>query len=262
MGISERRLSTYGLVLPVYRVESWRNAEARISGEILGSCFSIAPEFMLTAGHVVAAINDAASSGAIGLLEPATSRIHPIPIRDAENLDADIGLLRVAPGARTAWFGRPWWRTDGLTMLNPVQAIGYPYGLREFSGGQLVLQRGFVGHVTSHIAEYVPIGMRTSKFGAYELSFAAPRGLSGAPLFATDGSYDVHGIVIGNSESSMLVFSNVERDETTSATTVVERHESLSLGLAVDASSVLSLRSRLLGATVRDCIVTNEILKR
>jgi hypothetical protein len=262
MAAQDRTLSSYGLVMPVYHVDVPGAVDAKIIGEVVGSCSSIAPNLFLTAGHVVSALNASKESAVIGFLNPASNRLVPMPIQASEQLAADIGILRAETALHGQWFGRPSWSREPLIMLSPVQAYGYPYGLREFSKGQMVVQRGFVGHIVAHISEYLPLGMKPPSFGVYELSFAVPRGLSGAPLLRQiGGTLDVHGIVIGNSDSSMLVYQGSESEGEGHATTVVERYESLSLGLAVDAVTIMGLHSRMLGSTVQQCIAANGILR-
>ncbi len=69
----------------------------------------------------------------------------------------------------------------------------------------------------------------------YELSFSAPRGLSGAPVMAADR---VVGIIIGNRSTEMLVFSHREM-VTEEREFVTERFEAMQLGIAIRSTELL-----------------------
>ncbi len=71
------------------------------------------------------------------------------------------------------------------------------------------------------------------------------------------GKAVIHGMIIGNSESKMLVFRSEERDKNGDTVTAVEQYESLTLGIAITASEIIALPSKLLGSTIdehlKDC---------
>jgi len=67
----------------------------------------------------------------------------------------------------------------------------------------------------------------------------------------------LHGMVIGHSESKMIVFHSEEVVKEAWETTVVEHHKVLRLGVAVTADHILGCESRLLGGVFRDFLGSN-----
>ena len=112
----------------------------------------------------------------------------------------------------------------------------------------------------SRLDEFKPVGWAGSAFPVCELSFAMPRGLSGAPLLNSQGAVFVHGVVIGNSEARMLVFRSEERLTHGAVVAVVEQYEALTLGIAVEAKAVLTQTSTLLGKTIREHLVEHHLI--
>ena len=135
--------------------------------------------------------------------------------------------------------------------------MGFPYGTLRVDEKLKSVQRVFQGYVVSRIIEFKPVGVSGNPYAVYELSFAAPRGLSGAPLLNAAGSLLLHGMVIAHSESKMIVFHSEEVVKEAWETTVVEHHEVLRLGVAVTADHILGSESRLLGGLVRDFLGSN-----
>jgi len=176
---------------------------------------------------------------AVLLLNPATEVFHEARITDMEQLSADVGLFEIEPGQGRLWFGRIPWARKHLTDDDRVRTFGFPYGLNQVAGQQTLVLRSFGRQPVAHLKQYLPPGLIGAPFGAYELSFTAPRGLSGAPLLTKGHNYAVHGVIIGDAQYSMLVHqqSDIERtdDGSRTETKTVERYESLSLGVAVDA---------------------------
>src|SRR5437773_12310293 len=77
-----------------------------------------------------------------------------------------IGKYCHLPGARS-----------GLAGATGVETYGYAYGLHRAPDRSAVILRAFKGHVVSDPLKFsLPSDSRS--FHAYELSFAAPRGLS------------------------------------------------------------------------------------
>ena len=263
--MTERKLSYHALALPICRVEQEQQENYRIKGEILGTCFAIGNTHLITAAHVISDLTAIQSNAGVMLLNPEGQSFHIAPIIATEILHADIGILQIEPKQGKLWFGRARWRGTPLSEFERIRAFGYPYGLHTVGDRQQIVLRSFEGHTVVHLREYLPLGMSGDPFSVYELSFATPRGLSGAPLCTfTDNNVRVHGVVIGNSQSSMLVFQSseksTEKDGERTETTIVERYESLSLGIAVDMLTIKELKSGLLGSTVGAFLTTNELL--
>jgi len=212
-----------------------------------GTAFGIGPDVFVSASHVAKAALQYPVPCIGFLAQGPDSPEHRIwakaPIEDAETHDdLDLALLKCR--------GRPYavlpWRVKRLNLLDPVISGGFPYGhdpenLRLFS-------RMYSGHVSAHY----PFLEFKAKPDVYELSFSAPRGLSGAPLMilVPGGSPEVVGYVFGNGKSSMLVASDAEVVREGNKETIVERYESLSYGLAVSSYSVLDVHSNLLKTTI------------
>ena len=266
-------LSGYSMVLPLLPARSDAPGGAAVDGGIFGTCFSIGGPFMLTAGHVAATAPFEANRRLIAAIQtPDGMAFKAAEVVQCEQLTADIGLLKVQfhyPES-ASWIRRLAWSERHLLPFEVVRTAGYPYGLHitEEHGNALVV-RGFQGQVVASIQHFKPQGMKGPLFAIYELSFMAPRGLSGAPLMNANGVPVVHGVVIGNSESKMLVFRSEEREtekeeseqEKKEKTSSFEQYEALSLGIAVTAAQVFALESKMLGGTVRQHLSTQGLLQ-
>jgi hypothetical protein len=147
-----------------------------------------------------------------------------------------------------------------LVGLEEARTIGYAYGLQEVDGEKTIVTRAFQGRLVARVNRFKPLGHRGDVFPVYEMSFAAPRGLSGSPLLSAQGSIVVHGLMIGNSDSRMLVFASQETVQESRETTRVEHYESLSLGIATQGPFIMSLESRLLGTTIERHLEAQELI--
>jgi hypothetical protein len=247
----------YSMASPILCAED-SSGEQRAIGEVRGSAFSIGGDYFLTAGHVARAAA-ACPGGAVAVVPDSRGDLRPARIVDSEILEGDVGLLRAdvatigsASMDSSGSFYCLQWQTKQLNPFEIVRVVGYAYGVHTVDERRSLVVRGFQGHVTSHLMEFKPVGWKGSPFPVYELSFVAPLGLSGAPLLNASGTVQVHGVVIGNSESRMLVHRSDERLTEEGAVSTLENYEVLTLGIAVDASYVLALRSNLLGKPIRD----------
>jgi hypothetical protein len=146
----------------------------------------------------------------------------------------------------------PWlrWNEANLGVLAPVMSIGYAYGSLSVDSEVMILARAFSGHIVCTIPRYRPVGFEGRSFSVHEVSFAAPRGLSGAPLLSNGDHTQVRDLIIGNSRSEMLVHSATEQVSDWLRIERVERFEGLYLGIAVRACEIMGLKSNLLGATI------------
>jgi hypothetical protein len=114
--------------------------------------------------------------------------------------------------------------------------------------------------VVSELVDFKPVGGRGLGFRAYELSFGAPRGLSGAPVFRNTESVQISGIVIGNSQSRMSILETEEVSDDGSSRTVVQQFESLTLGIAVQAAEVFEMTSELAGGKLGEHLILQKLL--
>lgn len=136
----------------------------------------------------------------------------------------------------------------------------HPYGFYMVDDERSIIARAFSGEVACTLPRFRPPGFRGPAFSVHELSFAAPCGLSGAPLISACDPPTVKGIVIGNSSSEMRVAFETETDADGKSSHTVERVERLSLGIAVRAVQIASLGSSLLGRTVADHLRDSNLL--
>jgi len=254
--------SGYSISLPVFAGVEVDGGAFRIEGEVQGTAFALGGNYMLTARHVASGIpRSGKNQMVVGLQEP-DGHFKAARVSSVEELDADLALLEVeflVPGS-DAWFHRFGWREAPIEPFEAVRTVGYAYGMQTIGDRKSVVVRGFQGHIVSRLTEFKPVGWTGSSFAVYELSFVAPRGLSGAPLMNSQGTATVHGVVIGNSESKMMVFRSEERVNEPAGVTAVEQYEALTLGVAVVASEVLSQESRVLGSSIKQHLQAHGLL--
>lgn len=212
--------------------------------QIYGTAFSIGDKCFLTAAHVVESAKENEWAG-IGYPEGQSWKVSSLI--DSETItESDLGIVKAdVPNPKSLK-----WRFDQLSMLEDVQTVGYPYSLD--LENLIIGARAFTGHIVAG-----PIFQRlTAKPRIYELSFQCPRGLSGAPLLRKNS---IVGMIIGNRTTQMLVFSDKEILAEGGKETIVERYESLQLGMALQSASVININSRILG-TIRNHLVNNGLV--
>jgi hypothetical protein len=214
---------------------------------VYGTAFAIGGGAFLTASHVATEAlrrpNPRLAYGVGNILGGAPVVAHELcPALDLAVLRAHVPNAKAAP-----------WRTADVALTADVYASGFPYALDET--GDYFSVRAFKGYVVAR----VPFTRLPGAPLCYELSFQAPRGLSGAPLWTFGPSAGVQGIVIGNRATEMTVFSSRERVNDGSELTV-ERFEALQLGIALHAEGLLAYRSTLLGCTLADHLQAHGLL--
>jgi hypothetical protein len=173
----------------------WRDDQGSESS-FLGTCFAYpSPQHFLTAAHCVAGLEasslrvDAVFGGMFQKAEVQWISRHP---------QADIALL----GASTS----PWASATPFVRIRPHPILGEPfyafgYPADVFSADpDKETDRLFRGHLQRIFYYSSPIGRTT--YLAFELNIACPRGLSGGPVFVTEGDFEVMGIVTENLEST------------------------------------------------------------
>src|SRR3990172_4994834 len=254
--------SGYSITLPVFRAQRREDQTFLIQTQVEGSAFPLGGEFMVTAAHVSA--TDSASDDAtmvVGIQAP-DGYFKAAEITEVEDIGADIAVLRVSFSVPESndWFNRFKWSRSQLDPFTPVRTVRYAYGTHTIDGNTSVVVRGFHGEVVSRLNEFRPLTMKGSPFQVYELSFLAPRGLSGAPLLNAQGKVQIHGVIIGNTDTRMMVFRSQETIQEDAKTTIVEQYDALSLGVAVTADDILPRKSRLLGASVEKHLAVHELI--
>jgi len=202
---------------------------------VYGTAFSIADNCFLTAGH---SIQNAISENdvlSVGFVDGAT--YIAAEALDYEVIpDFDTGIIKtIAHVGRAKQYQ---WQREQLAALMDVDVSGYPYAFDPKRN--IIASRSFKGYVVSRTR--TPFA--ANPWG-YELSFASPRGLSGAPLTTRDNFPLIVGMVVGNCSTEMNIFTDREiiSDD---KERIVERYEALQLGIAIESAELLSVRSRIL----------------
>lgn len=217
--------------------------------DIKGTAFNIGGDFFLTAGHVVQGQPPSGQFRALAFQRD--SGFFGVRVVDAEVLSKDLGILAldsVGKGYGAHVHMLPWTENKSWSFFEPVRSIGYGYGIQNLGGELSLVIRGFQGHLVTCLNKFRPVGSTAAPYEALELSFAAPCGLSGAPLIEKAGK--LLGVVTGNSESKMMVYHSKETLKERGETTEVERYEGLTLGIAVPSWAVVPTYSKLLGCTI------------
>jgi hypothetical protein len=217
---------------------------------------------MMTAGHVAAGFGDSnALIPLVGLFGPER-RFKCAQVTASEILPGDVAVLKMDYLAAETihWQPKIRWGSRGLVGLEPIRAIGYAYGIYTTDQDTRIVSRAFEGAVTARLSRFKPLGSDIASFPVYELPFLAPRGLSGCPLLSAKGAILVRGVIIGNSQAKMLVYSSEEIVEEPSGKTRIEHYESLTLGIATDGLFIQQLRSELLGTTIGAHLEAHSLL--
>ena len=247
----------YRMAMPIFSAKRDQNDNFDVKGTILGTCFPIGNDYFMTAGHV---LNQIPKNEGVVCLHNEQNLFKGAPIVETEILSYDLGLFKVEyiDSRHQSCFDILNWSEKSLFIFDKVRSLGYPYGLTENRGKKGIAQRGFEGTVVVPLLEFSPPGSSYPPFAVYELSFPAPRGLSGAPLLSVDDKNHIAGIIIGNSSSSIEVFSSKE----TEGDKAYEVRETMSLAVAVQEGQVFLTKSKLLGKTIGDHLKYMGLLSR
>ena len=240
-------MNAYELVFPVISgdVIEKNGNNSMLTRQVLGTCFSVGGGFFLTAAHVLTAALECERHG-IGFPLEKVWQVSPF-LKTEIHEDIDIGIIQ----AELPNYQSLNWNILPLGMWASARTIGYPYAL-DLEHIHLNV-RAFTGHIVSELTFY---GL-SAKPRIYELSFQAPRGLSGAPLINELG--EISGLVIGNKSTEMQIFSDREIIADGSKEIVVERYEALQLGIALISTSMLDLKTSILEDTLRNHLKMNGL---
>jgi len=206
--------------------------------QIHGSAFSVGPNLLVTAAHVVRGIPKDSMIG-LGFPDFARSRWSIVKVEETEcHATLDVAVLRSNGAGPVA---QPW-TSERLPILTDVQSYGFPYALD--GSKRMINVRAFKGHI---VAIY-PWAELSGRPVILELSFQVPRGLSGAPIFQPVGNRVV-GMAVGNRTMEMPVLSSREI-VSDGRELVVERFEALNLGIAIATYSLFSAEFKMLGGSI------------
>jgi hypothetical protein len=258
-------LTGYDLVFPLLAGTESAPGTFDTTKQILGTAFYLGSGFFITAGHVACVLQDQTRVPLLatpipGESGPASASV----IQEIEILDHDLAILRlnVRTNPQVVEPVIPWF-TGEVSPFDDLWAIGFPYGLIPSGEFQQFQLRSFRGHAVGNPSGYELPSDNMRPASVYELSFQAPRGLSGGPLIAGLPNREaiLAGIVVGNSSQSMIVHTGTETDASGQQKTIVERHESLHLGIAIQSSEALELNSDILGSTIGTHLSARDALR-
>lgn len=208
---------------------------------IHGTAFSIGGGLLLTANHVVELAEDVIqqdkdnlfalarfSSTARGLAAVTCNVVERWPDIDV----CVIGSTLLTDPENLMW------AQQVLPVFSPVRALGYPGAADLQQDFVVVSVRGFSGTIVNG-------GLQRQLPGqplGYELTFSAPKGLSGGPLLQVNGA--VAGMILGNSRivlDSQEVNEERILDERTQTVKIFESKDFMNLGIAIAAPVLLEL---------------------
>jgi hypothetical protein len=214
--------------------------------QVIGTCFSIGEDYYLTAAHVISSLK---GFDWVGIGFPLDNIWQGSPIINYEMLDdIDVGIVHAEVPNKSLLK----WSHQKHFMWENVRTVGFPYAI-DYVNLQINL-RGFAGHIVS---EVIFDGLK-SRPHIYELSFQAPRGLSGAPLLSTRN--EIIGLIIQNKSTEMTISIDRETLADGNKEIIVEKIEALQLGIAIVSTEILNLTFQILGSTLREHLVKNYLL--
>lgn len=225
-----------------------------------GTAFTLGEGVFVTTAHV---IEELETGNAPHLRQlTGTGVTDALPIRASDRLEyIDIGFLFVDTNSP------PIPMIDGSTFQREdVWSEGFAFGLDVEA--MLFSSRHFKGYIVStkkynNWQEIDPsrTGAPNWPMAVHELSFAAPKGQSGSPLFIDDedGNTSCIGMIIGNSKSSVATVSQSEVIGEGDTREVVEYHDFLYLGQSISSASMLDCRIGTLNRSIREHLGVNSV---
>jgi hypothetical protein len=214
--------------------------------QVYGTAFKLLQNTFMTTGHSVEAAQSERPFG-IGTPLEVRGRVWIMPATAAEIIpEYDLGLIRVDEPDDSRINALPWTMT-AIGGGDYVMSGGYAMGL-DLAEHTLTC-RSFRGNV---VADLYKVTLLAGNPVYYELSFAAPVGLSGAPVM--DINRNVVGYIIGNRQSGMETIVSREVSSDGAKEETFTRWEGISYGLAVSCHSLKDVKSELLGMSIGEFI--------
>jgi hypothetical protein len=210
---------------------------------VCGTAFSLGSDVYLTAGHVWENVQTYPLQ-AMGVRRGPAQEMTLYRVTESETIAAfDLAILRTSATAPNKALI---WSTLEPGLFADVRAFGYPYGYD--AELETLSIRAFRGEVVGGTS----LRTLTGHPAVYELSFACPRGLSGAPLAWWESKPRGHvvGVVVTNTITEMPVFTETETLAEGGQVTKLIKTEALHLGIAIRSSVVAGIPSALLGSTI------------
>jgi len=221
------------VIVPVTTVGPVTDFPPFLINSVEGTGFILGAGFLVTCWHCVAAAPPEGCFYGVTRLGPEGQNLgSPIGrIRQVtSNVDLAVGRVRYTNplGFRIAETA-PSLGADVWTFGYPLTDIErLPNGITSFTAHPPLLK----GHVTRPFVYAHPSGVRIP---SWELSFAAPEGLSGAPVFLA-GTLDIVGVVYGNNDVRAVEYEGFVDPETGERESAV--HRVVSFGLAHHLTSL------------------------
>lgn len=206
---------------------------------INGTAFSIGQGFFLTAGHVLKELLEHKFYGILKL--NGTGGAELFEIEDYELIkEFDLVILYI-PKFILEDIYHLTWNGNYSEMFTDVFTIGFPYGYEP--DRKEIRTRGYKGYIIS--------ATRIDEFKGvfYELSFSCPRGISGAPII-DDENKSLMGIIVGNKSTEIEVYRETEILDNGKQKNSYLKYEAIEYGIALDITSVVKYKSKLLGKTI------------
>jgi len=214
---------------PFYSVALLFNTADGSKPAFLGTCFAYGNNSsFLTAAHCVGRLEAAQ----IGIALPIIDQADLISVKEVvRHQQADVALLRVDPVLSEEL--QPF---IGLSAIHSwgeqVQALGYA---EESSAEEVIpTARWFSGSIQRLYTHHSLMGYA---YRAGELSFGAPAGLSGGPIFTVREEDRIVGIVAENHDSTTMLRSVAEVQDGDSRYSE-QIHEVIRYGVFVELSSL------------------------
>lgn len=241
--------SAYSMVFPV--VGGVQDGDQVNIRAVHGTAFSVGGDVFLTASHVMPYAREHPWAGLEIRNEGEHSGAVPV-IEVDDHPEYDVCLIRArVPDPMVLR-----WTVGPLPMGAGVRACGYPYSV-DADLGRLTV-RTFMGGIVSAGGRWQRL---TAKPDVYELQFPCPRGLSGAPLLLNAPEFAVvAGVVIGSRATQVQVLTERDTTEDGKGNVVVEKFDTLHLGIAVDSRAILGIESALVGGTLEKHLARQRLL--
>lgn len=229
-----------------------------------GTAFPIAPNVFVTANHSVS--NPPAGQYIVLGYELEGGRIGVTAIKALDRFDyLDIAIVETYQSIPNTTLYK--WYDGVVPMVTDVMTVGYAYSLNNFKEFNTFSQKAFKGYVVG----IIPFRFfdQQNKFSAYELSFQAPKGQSGAPVLIRDlhskiPNGTIIGVIIGSKRESIefgdMVETHTETIEKGREIEIVRTIEATHFGVAVQSAEILPLYSEILGRTVREYLQEKDLI--
>lgn len=251
----------YNALEVAFPVVSVGQAESSYLG-LWGTAFYIGTGMFVTARHVIEAAQKTVDSGtarhlAIGQPEKASGDNQEwvfATFTDYEkHPDLDAALFHVGDAFES--MHAPPWTLQSRDLLSNIVTLGYPYALDPQH--KVINVRAIKGHIIGTGKQLFP----GPAFRSYELSFLAPRGLSGAPLLTDTPTPMICGMIIGNRSHEMEVASSHETIKDNDGTVTYTKVEVMHIGIAIQQGELAFASFELIGGTIADHLAMNRLLK-